>query len=301
MLALVERGQHSADVGVQQLGDHRVLGRHGFSILDEVAERRLLVAADRHVQAHRIAAVLEQIGDLLDGNAGLCGEFLVGGFAAEVLMQLALDPGQLVHLLDQVNGQPDGAALIGHAASDRLTDPPRGVGRELEALCVVELLHRADQAEVAFLNQVEQRHAASGVPLRQRHHESKVRFEEMPARGVAIANDHRELPLAGLAEALASLEQMLSVEPGLNPLGQLDLVGRGEQCGLADAVQVHPHKVGGRTLCVQIAFNSAGGGVSHSALLITSNCHGVQRVERRGSSRTTARVTLLNCSYAAVT
>src|ERR1700722_19846380 len=103
------------------------------------------------------------------------------------------------------------------------------------------------------------------------------------------------------AASLTSLEQMLSVEPGLDPLGHLDLVGGGQQCGFADAVQVHPHKVGGWTLCVQIAFNSAGGGVSHCALLITSNCHGVQRMERRGSSRTTARVALLSCSYAAAT
>src|SRR3546814_1014104 len=56
----------------------------------------------------------------------------------EVLVHLALDTGQLVDLLDEVDGQPDGAALIGHTAGDGLPDPPGGVGRELESLGVVE-------------------------------------------------------------------------------------------------------------------------------------------------------------------
>ncbi len=90
LFALVEGGQHVADVGVQQLGDDRVLGRHRLGVFDEVAERGFLVAADRHVEAHRVAAVLEQIGDLLRRDAGFGGQLLVGGLTAEILMHLAL-------------------------------------------------------------------------------------------------------------------------------------------------------------------------------------------------------------------
>src|ERR1700722_6211601 len=86
MLALVEGGQHRADVGVQQLGDHRVLRGHRFGVLDEVTQRRLFLGADRHVEAHRVAAVLQQVVDLLDRDAGLCSEFLVSGFPAEILV-----------------------------------------------------------------------------------------------------------------------------------------------------------------------------------------------------------------------
>ena len=90
----------------------------------------------------------------------------------------------------------------------------------------------------------------------------------MPAGGLAIADDRREIAFAVLAEPLTGVEQMLGVKPGLDALGEFDLVGGVEQRGLADAVQVHPHEVGGWALSVQIAVNPAGGGVCHCGLLI---------------------------------
>src|SRR5205814_2311008 len=45
---------------------------------------------------------------------------------------------------------------------------------ELVALVVVELLDRADQAHVAFLDQVEEGHAATDVLLRDRHDQPQV-------------------------------------------------------------------------------------------------------------------------------
>ena len=56
-----------------------------------------------------------------------------------------------------------------------LADPPGRVRRELVAQLVVELLDRADQAEVALLDQVEQRDAGLRVVPRDRHHEAQVR------------------------------------------------------------------------------------------------------------------------------
>ena len=50
----------------------------------------------------------------------------------------------------------DGARLVGDRAGDGLADPPRGVGRELVAAAVFELVHRLHQADVAFLDQVEE-------------------------------------------------------------------------------------------------------------------------------------------------
>ncbi len=107
---------------MQQPGDDRVLRGRGLGVLDEVAQRRFLVVADGHVQAHRVAAVVEQVRDLVLGDSRLLRQFLVGGLAPELLVQLTLDPGQLVDLLDEVDGQSDRSALIGHAARDRLTD-----------------------------------------------------------------------------------------------------------------------------------------------------------------------------------
>src|SRR5439155_601367 len=75
--------------------------------------------------------------------------------AAEILQQLTLDAAELVDHLDHVDRNADGAGLVGHCAGDRLPDPPGGVGRELVTLGVVELLDRADQTQVAFLDEAE--------------------------------------------------------------------------------------------------------------------------------------------------
>src|SRR3712207_8341736 len=48
--------------------------------------------------------------------------------------ELALGTADLVQLLDDVDRDPDRARLVRERAGDRLPDPPRRVGRELEAL-----------------------------------------------------------------------------------------------------------------------------------------------------------------------
>ena len=202
------------------------------------------------------------------GMPGLVGQFLVGGLTAEVLVHLPLDPGELVHLLNQVHGQPDGAALVGHATGDCLPDPPGGVRGELEALGVVELLHRADQAEVAFLDQVQQRHAAAGVALRQRHHQSQVGLQQVAACRLTVADNHGQLAFAVLAQALPGLQQMLRVKARLDALCQLDFVGGIEQGRFANAVQIHAHEISGWALSVQIVVYAGGGGICHYGLLL---------------------------------
>ena len=94
--------------------------------------------------------------------------------------------------------QADRAALVGERAGDRLADPPRRVGRELVAHLVVELLDRADQAEVPLLDQVEERHAGLRVVARDRHHEPQVALDQAPLRElVAEVLAARELALLG--------------------------------------------------------------------------------------------------------
>ena len=79
--------------------------------------------------------------------------------------KLALEAHERVDGLHHVHGDADGARLVRDGARDGLADPPGGVRGELEALRVVELLHRADEAEVAFLDEVQEQHAASHVAL----------------------------------------------------------------------------------------------------------------------------------------
>ena len=84
----------------------------------------------------------------------------------------------------------DGARLVGDRAGDRLPDPPGGVGRELVAAAVFELVDRLHQADVAFLDQVEELQAAVGVFLGDGNDEAQVGLH------------HLLLGLAGFALAL---------------------------------------------------------------------------------------------------
>ena len=93
--------------------------------------------------------------------------------------------------------EPDRAAGVGDAAGDRLADPPRGVGGELEALAPVELLHRVDQAEVALLDQVEQRQPDGLVLLGDGHHQAQVGLDERVGRLLGLADDAAQRPPPG--------------------------------------------------------------------------------------------------------
>ena len=69
---------------------------------------------------------------------------------------------------------PDGSCLIRNSAGDGLPYPPGGVGRELVAPTVLELVDRLHEADVAFLNEIKELQAAVGVFLRDGDHEAEV-------------------------------------------------------------------------------------------------------------------------------
>ena len=140
------------------------------------------------------------------------------GLAAQLGDQLALGAADLVELLDHVHRDADRARLVGERAGDRLADPPGGVGRELEALAVVELLGRADQAERALLDQVEEGKALVAVVLRDRDDQAQVGLDHL-LLGVEVA--------------------------ALDALGEIDLLLRREQPDLADVLQEQLKGVGG--------------------------------------------------------
>ena len=109
------------------------------------------------------------------------------------MQHLARGADQLVDRLDHVHRDADGARLVGDRAGDRLADPPGRVGRELVAAAVLELVDRLHQADIAFLDQVEELQAAVGVFLGDGDHEAQVGL------------DHFLLGVAGLALALLHL------------------------------------------------------------------------------------------------
>ena len=164
----------------------------------------------------RLRGALDRV-DLLRLDAGDVGDLLGRGLAAQLGDELALGAADLVELLDDVDRDADRARLVGERAGDRLADPPGRVGRELEALAVVELLRRAHEPERALLDQVEERQALVAVVLRDRDDEPQVRLDHLLLR-VEVA--------------------------ALDALGEVDLLLGGEQPDLADVLQEQLKGVG---------------------------------------------------------
>ena len=106
-----------------------------------------------------------------------------------------------------MHGDADGARLVGNRARDRLADPPGGVGRELVAAAVLELVDRLHQADVAFLDQVEELQAAVGVFLGDGDDEAQVRLHHFLLRlaRLALALLHHVHDLAEFGDLDAGL------------------------------------------------------------------------------------------------
>ena len=117
------------------------------------------------------------------------------GSRPELLDEGALRPGELVDRLDHVDRDADRPGLVGDGAGDRLADPPGGVGRELVAAAVLELLDRLHEADVPLLDQVEELEAAVRVLLGDGDDEAEVRDDELLLGPVGLV-----LPLPDLAE-----------------------------------------------------------------------------------------------------
>ena len=91
------------------------------------------------------------------------GNLLNAGFASKFLHELLGDVPQLAHRLDHVDGNANGAGLVGDGARDGLTNPPCRGCAELIAALVFVLVDRAHETGIAFLNKVEKGQAA--VPV----------------------------------------------------------------------------------------------------------------------------------------
>ena len=79
--------------------------------------------------------------------------------------------------VDHVRRNVDRLDRVDERALDRLFDPPRCVGGEPRTLRWIKAFDRADQTDVAFLDEVGQRQSTVGVVLRDGNDEPKVRAD----------------------------------------------------------------------------------------------------------------------------
>ena len=186
---------------------------------DEVAEDGVLTVADRGVEARRRTRCGPDFEHLLHGERRLVGDLLERRLAPELRPQLSIGAVDLLEPLDDVHRHADRSRLVGQGSRNRLANPPRRIGGELEAAAPVELLDRANQSERPFLDQVEEREALVAVVLRYRDDESEVRL------------DHALLRIHVAA---------------LDPFRELDLLRRGKQLVPARLAEEQLQRVGGR-------------------------------------------------------
>ena len=156
-------------------------------------EVRVLVVADRRLHRDRLLGDLQDLAHLVLGHLHAHGQLFGRRLAAHLLQHLPRDAVQLVDRLDHVHRNADGARLVGDRARDGLADPPRRVGAELVAAAVFELVHRLHQADVAFLDEVEELQAAVGVLLGDRDHEAQVGLDHLLLRAARLGLADRHL------------------------------------------------------------------------------------------------------------
>ena len=115
------------------------------------------------------------------------------GVAAEPGAQHALRHREAVHLLEHLHRDAHRLGLLGDPAQDRLTNPNRGVRAEAQAALGLEAIHRHDESEVSFFDQIEERKAAIAIGAGHVNDETEVGEDDPLARvGVAAARAGRQ-------------------------------------------------------------------------------------------------------------
>ena len=162
-----------------------VVRRERVLFLEEVDELAPVLVADGAIERERrLRAEVLHLVELLARDAGLLLELLERRLVPGARDDRLRRARHAVVRVEHVHRDADRAALVGERAADRVTDPPRRVGREAVAARVIEALDRLHQADVALLDQVDQRQATAVVAARDRDHEAQVRLDEAVLRVV---------------------------------------------------------------------------------------------------------------------
>src|ERR1039458_1763135 len=171
------RGQRAQDLSrlvLQVHVDHRLGRRNHAAVFDEVAQMRIFLFADRRFERDRLLRDLQHLAYFRDWNVHALGDLFRRRLASQFLHQLPRGADQLVDRFDHVHRDTNRTRLIGNRAGNRLPNPPRGIRRKLVAPAVFEFVDGLHQADVAFLNQVEELQSAVGVFFGNRNHQTQV-------------------------------------------------------------------------------------------------------------------------------
>src|SRR5690554_6954496 len=115
-----ESGEDLAGGFLEVFHGGRVDRRFHGAVLDEVAQMRIFVVANRGLHGDRLLGDLQHFADLVLGHLHALAQLLGGGLATHLLEHLPGNPVELVDGLDHVYRNTDGPGLIGNRAGDGL-------------------------------------------------------------------------------------------------------------------------------------------------------------------------------------
>lgn len=173
-LAVGEHAQGGVEVGGERLQLHLVVRAGGRLVGHDVDEAVGVVVLERRVHADFLPVRAQRVLYLGDVRVEEVRQFLHGGTALELLLEIHDGLGQFALESHLVERHPHDAALFGDGLQDALPDPPYRVADELEASCLVEFLGGLDEAQVALVYEVVQGQSLVLVLFRHADHEAQV-------------------------------------------------------------------------------------------------------------------------------
>ena len=156
-----------------------------MGIGDSIHHRAVRFGAHRRIHGGHALIEAQQALHVRRGSIQHVRYFFCTGFVIKLLGQLTGRPQVNIEFLHHMDRQANSAGLVHDAALDRLPNPPGGVGGETETALRVEFFHGANQAQVALLDQVQQRKPAVDITTGNLHHQAQVALDH-PAAGTVI-------------------------------------------------------------------------------------------------------------------
>ncbi|MCY1511810.1 hypothetical protein D9M68_462500 [compost metagenome] len=225
------RVRHAGRAALLVVGGHGVGQREAFFATRVAGVERTRRLGQRQQVGHRLHVATEQRGHVFDAHTVGAPRHEVG-----VAFEHAPCPQDLLQFPHDMHRQADRPRLRDGGTLDRLANPPGRISREAEPAFGLELGDGMHQPEVAFLDEVGQRHAAPQVVLGDVDHEPQVVLDHrLPRREVAGACGAGGGVFLGGSEEPGAPDLAQVDGQGIGALAAHDLgggaVGRGRCCG----------------------------------------------------------------------
>jgi hypothetical protein len=131
-----------------------MVGRRLPLILDDVQQTVVFSLSERSIHRQMTPRDLERVRHLEQRHVEFFREFTGARLPFEFLLECAECFANLVQRPNTVQRQAHDAGLLRERLQNRLSDPPNGVGDELESARLVESLRTLDESEVPFVDQI---------------------------------------------------------------------------------------------------------------------------------------------------